>query len=87
MYRIPVVWAEVILWGQFLLCKFAFIADKDGKFVSITNRYHNKYYYYNTVYMKTLLDKNNNFAKPSYLYVAEKIFANVIKSPYPLCNL
>ncbi len=39
VYRLPLVWAELILWGQFFLCKFAFIADKDGKFVSITNRY------------------------------------------------
>ena len=50
VYRIPLVWAEVILWGQFLLCKFAFIADKDGKFVSITNRYHN-YYHNNYIYI------------------------------------
>ena len=35
----PLIWAEVLLWGQFLLCKYVFIADKDGKFVSITNRY------------------------------------------------
>ena len=40
MFRVPLIWAELLLWGQFFLCKFVFIADKDGKFVSITNRYH-----------------------------------------------
>ena len=40
MFRIPVIWAEVLSWGQFLLCKYFFIADKDGKFVSISNRYN-----------------------------------------------
>ena len=39
VFRVPVIWAEVLLWGQFFLCKYVFIADKDGKFVSITNRY------------------------------------------------
>lgn len=39
IFRAPVIWAEVILWLQFLLCKYIYISDKDGKFVSITNRY------------------------------------------------
>ena len=34
------VWAELVFWGQFFLCKYGFIADKDGKFVAITNRYN-----------------------------------------------
>ena len=40
MFRVPLIWAELLLWGQFFLCKFVFIADKEGKFISITNRYH-----------------------------------------------
>ena len=40
MLRVPIIWAELLLWGQFFLCKFIFIADKEGKFISITNRYH-----------------------------------------------
>ena len=37
--RVPVIWARVIFYSQFLVCKFLFFADKEGKFISITNRY------------------------------------------------
>ena len=37
--RVPVIWARIIFYSQFLVCKFLFFADKEGKFISITNRY------------------------------------------------
>ena len=37
--RVPVIWARIIFYSQYLVCKFLFFADKEGKFISITNRY------------------------------------------------
>ena len=37
--RIPVIWARAIFYSQYLICKFLFFADKEGKFISITNRW------------------------------------------------
>jgi hypothetical protein len=37
--RIPIIWARIIFYSQYLVCKFLFFADKEGKFISITNRY------------------------------------------------
>lgn len=38
-YRIPITWARAIFYSQYLICKFLFFADKEGKFISITNRW------------------------------------------------
>ena len=37
-YRVPLIWTKIVFYSQFLVCKFFFLLDKDGKFIFVTNK-------------------------------------------------
>ena len=38
--RIPFLFPKAIYYAQYLICRFVFFEDRQGKFISITNRYY-----------------------------------------------